>query len=95
MPKPKPLTIARAKLVLEERMNDPESARYKSMYSVERTGAVCGRVNSKNRMGGYDGFKHVMVRANGNGIEVRVEGGPGFNQAFENYCSETAPGGQP
>lgn len=89
LPKPKPLTIARAKWSIEERLNDPESARYKSTYLVRRTGAVCGRVNSKNRMGGYDGFKGFVVSDGEAGDEVRFEGEPGFHEASRKFCSET------
>lgn len=91
--KSKPMTIDRAQASIEERLNDPDSARYKSLVQVHRTGAVCGRVNSKNRMGGYDGFKSFVVREVGGRPEVRIEGGTGFDQAYEDLCSETPPVG--
>jgi hypothetical protein len=90
LPKPKPLTIARAKWSIEERLNDPESARYKSTFLVRRTGAVCGFVNSKNRMGGYDGFKGFVVSDGDAGDEVWIEGEPGFHEATRRFCSEKA-----
>jgi len=88
---PKPMTIDRAQANIAERLTDPESARYKSLVQVRRTGAVCGRVNSKNRMGGYDGFKGFIVREEAGSPSVRFEGEPGFYQVYEDACSETAP----
>lgn len=87
----KPMTIDRAQANIAERLTDPESARYKSLVQVHRTGAVCGRVNAKNRMGGYDGFKGFVVREVAGVPEVRFEGEPGFRQGYEDLCSEVAP----
>jgi hypothetical protein len=81
-----PMTIVRARALLEELMNDPESARYKSLYQVQRTGAVCGRVNWRNRMGGYDGYRNFVV---GESAKVLIEGEAGFYKAYEENCSET------
>lgn len=93
LPGARPMTIDGARWAIEERLTDPESARYKSLTQVRRTGAVCGRVNSKNRMGGYDGFKYFTVVEVAGRAEVRVEGDPGFYQAFQDLCSETPPRG--
>lgn len=92
LPGARPMTIDRAMLAIEERLTDPESARYKSLAQVRRTGAVCGRVNSRNRMGGYDGFKYFAVREVAGRAEVRIEGDAGFYQVFQDVCSETVPG---
>lgn len=98
LPKPSPLSLERARAGIEEFLTDPESTRYRSLVQVKRTGAVCGRVNSKNRMGGYDGYKYVYVREVGDRMEVRFEGEPGFNRAYLDICSErsraTSAGGQ-
>ncbi|WP_057396578.1 hypothetical protein [Pseudomonas fluorescens] len=46
---------SKARIALEQRMNDPQSAQYRN-EEVKPWGVVCGEVNVKNRMGGYIGF---------------------------------------
>ncbi|OJI92182.1 hypothetical protein LY10_03275 [Planktotalea frisia] len=43
-------------------LNDPESAQIRDVKIGEITGWICGRINSKNKLGGYEGFKDFMVR---------------------------------
>lgn len=51
--------IVQAKKLVEAELIDPRSAQYED---VKASGAVvCGRVNAKNRMGGYVGFKRFFV----------------------------------
>ncbi len=60
------LTENRVKLVL----SDPDSAKFDKVLFNRKTGASCGYVNSKNKMGGYVGSKHFVATENG---EVRFE----------------------
>ena len=53
---------------VREALNDPESARFKGVRFYKNTGAGCGFVNSKNRMGGYVGDQLFIRFADG---EVR------------------------
>ena len=43
-------------------LNDPESAQIRDIKISKVTGWICGQINSKNKMGGYVGFKAFMVR---------------------------------
>lgn len=43
---------------------DPDSARFSAVEKYD-SGAVCGYVNSKNRMGGFVGDRGFLQRANG------------------------------
>jgi hypothetical protein len=56
--------IADAKDTVKEKLVDPRSAEFKNVRATA-TGNVCGEVNSKNRMGGYVGFKHFWVFTSG------------------------------
>ena len=50
-----PGIINDAKRKVPKSLIDPSSAIFNSVYENKATGAVCGLVNSKNRMGGYAG----------------------------------------
>jgi hypothetical protein len=49
--------FAAAKAAMTRKLTDPESARFDQLFKVttDNGEAVCGLVNSKNRMGGYTG----------------------------------------
>ena len=50
--------IAEAKTAVKATLRDPESAQFSDMDSIEdgRGKVICGKVNSKNGLGGYSGF---------------------------------------
>lgn len=50
-----PGAVNDAKRNVREHLIDPDSAQFKSVRENPQTGAVCGFVNAKNRMGGYVG----------------------------------------
>lgn len=77
------ITIDRAQQLVQERLTDPASAQFKSLQQA-KSGAVCGRVNSKNRMGGYNGFLGFVVSTYG---FVLFEGENGFLDTFNENCS--------
>jgi hypothetical protein len=52
-------------------LNDPDSAKFRDVGFNKKTGAGCGYVNAKNRMGGYTGFTMFIVYA-----DERVEFSP-------------------
>ena len=49
-------------------LNDPDSAKFKHVAFFSHTGAGCGYLNAKNRMGGYNGDQLFISFADG---EVR------------------------
>ena len=51
-------------------LSDPESAKFQNVEFFPQTGAGCGLVNVKNKMGGYVGSTRFIVLANGG---VRLE----------------------
>lgn len=50
--------------IVRYRLVDPDSAKFKNVAYRSGIG-VCGQVNSKNRMGGYVGFKTFVVEESG------------------------------
>jgi len=50
-----------AKEAVKAQLVDPESARFRNVVTQAKTGAVCGEMNAKNRMGGYVGFTEFYV----------------------------------
>lgn len=45
---------------------DPDSAKFNDVNYFPKTGAGCGLVNAKNRMGGYRGFTEFVAEKSGN-----------------------------
>lgn len=54
--------IAKGQAAALSKLNDPDSAKFTDLRVVTADGRqiVCGRVNAKNRMGGYDGAKPFL-----------------------------------
>ncbi|WP_148280125.1 hypothetical protein [Rubrivivax gelatinosus] len=52
---------AEVKEAVRQLLTDPESAQFRDMERNSKTGAWCGTVNSKNRLGGYVGFNRFVV----------------------------------
>ena len=51
----------RIKTLVGHKLSDPGSAIYQELRFHPRSGATCGRVNAKNKFGGYAGFSFFMV----------------------------------
>lgn len=62
--------VKAAKSRTADLLTDPESARFTKLYVLTSTGSgvhiLCGSVNSKNKVGGYDGPKRFMSAEQGN-----------------------------
>lgn len=58
-PEARAMAIARAGLL------DPDSAKFDRVHYNAATGATCGLVNAKNRMGGYVGARLFIVSSSG------------------------------
>lgn len=52
-------SIATANKAIERELIDPGSVQYRNVKAYPG-GRVCGELNSKNRMGGYVGFKNFI-----------------------------------
>ena len=63
----------KAKVLVADRMRDPEATRFKDDYVAYTTNTgdeiVCGTVNAKNAMGGYVGYKTFYIRMSGNTVK--------------------------
>lgn len=64
------MDLSLIKSVLENKLHDPSSTQYKIDYVTEMSGSsnmndsfttVCGRLNSKNLIGAYVGYKEFWV----------------------------------
>lgn len=55
----------KAKAAVRNNLIDPESAQFDGLFTNKKTGAVCGYVNAKNKMGGYTGKKIFIVYSGG------------------------------
>lgn len=66
-------TIVAAQRAVRASLKDPDSAQFKDVYAnytEEFQVVACGRVNSKNSLGGYTGFKRFVS----NGKSAIIEG---------------------
>ena len=54
--------IAEAEEAVQLQLIDPNSADFRNVF-VSKSGVVCGEVNSKNRLGGYVGFRAFFYGA--------------------------------
>lgn len=50
---------------VRQHLFDPESARFENVQHNTATKATCGRVNAKNKMGGYVGFARFILKPDG------------------------------
>lgn len=89
--RPNKLSFNQVRHAVEDKLTDPESARYKTLRHVQHSGAVCGRVNSKNRMGGYDGFGKFFVRPAAPAPEAHIEAQFGFGPATTGIARSRTP----
>ena len=71
--------ITSAKAAVTKKLNDPSSAQFADIRLVKINGQefVCGRINARNRMGGYDGFKPFLFTPSKSGYQAIIyEGAP-------------------
>lgn len=75
---------------IKDALIDPNSAEFKNVYFVlaaNRVSFACGEVNSKNRLGGYTGYKRFITA----GLKeyTFIEGEKeGFNEYWKQVCVE-------
>src|SRR3546814_18935482 len=60
---------------IKDTLVDPDSAKFEIKPLIVGSKLACGRFNSKNRMGGYTGYKafEVAIVTNGGGTITRSE----------------------
>ncbi|HEX5126486.1 MAG TPA: hypothetical protein VFW00_07075 [Rhodocyclaceae bacterium] len=61
--------IAEGQDRIVNRLNDPESARFRNVFISPKGRAICGEVNAKNSMGGYVGFRRFISAKDRAGVE--------------------------
>ena len=71
-----------AKRAVRQSLFDPDSAKFESVLTNQGSGAVCGFVNAKNRMGAYVGSS-PFVYQKGSGVTLVRE--PPKERDFERY----------
>ena len=84
-------TIVSAKRAVRASLKDPDSAQFKDVYAnytEEFQVVACGRVNSKNSLGGYTGFKRFVS----NGKSAIIEGRDNLADAWAGACIGKQPG---
>ena len=78
-------TIIAAQRAVRASRKDPDSAQFKDVYAnytEEFQVVACGRVNSKNSLGGYTGFKRFVS----NGKSAIIEGRDNVADAWAGAC---------
>jgi len=65
----KPKQVADAEEAVRFQLVDPKSADFRNLF-VSKSGVVCGEVNSKNRFGGYVGFRAFFYDAAAKDAEI-------------------------
>ncbi len=74
------------KLVLDQ-LKDPESAQFKEVFihkQIGKSDSICGKVNAKNALGGYVGYRRFMMKETGESPMLEQgETNEVFNRAFE------------
>lgn len=77
-----PGVVNEAKREVRRSLIDPSSAQFESVYQNSQTGAVCGLVNAKNRMGAYVGAIPFVYEPS-SGVTLVPE--PPTEREFERY----------
>jgi hypothetical protein len=98
LPKPSD-EFAAAKAAMMRKLTDPESARFDEMFKVatDNGEAICGLVNSKNRMGGYTGNTGFIFEKSLNRATLMFSGAsdPDYTgQAAAAYCAYCTDAGR-
>ena len=78
-------TIVAAKRAVQGALKDPNSAQFEEVranYTEEFGVVACGRVNAKNELGGYIGFKRFIS----GGKSVILEGRDNIEDAWAGAC---------
>jgi hypothetical protein len=82
----------KAKSLVRSALSDPDSAQFRDLGVDTETGSICGRVNAKNKFGGYVGFKPFALLKDGT-LHLYPESGSVADRAefatnIEHYCAE-------
>lgn len=80
-----PDTIVAAQRAVQASLKDPDSAKFENVYANYTDGyglVACGRVNAKNSVGGYTGFKRFVS----GGKSVILEGRDNLADAWAKAC---------
>lgn len=77
-----PGAINEAKREVRKSLIDPDSAKFEAVFEIQSSGAVCGFVNGKNRMGGYAGANPFVYEKN---VGVTLVREPPKESDFERY----------
>lgn len=78
-------TIVAAQRAVRASLKDPDSAQFKGVranYTEEFGVVACGRVNAKNELGGYTGFRRFIS----SGKSVILEGRDNIASAWAEAC---------
>jgi hypothetical protein len=65
-----PDSSGRVILYVTDHLVDPDSAKFRNVFSPAGTAVWCGEVNARNRMGGMTGFSRFVVL-----LDPRSKGG--------------------
>ncbi|WP_194726252.1 hypothetical protein [Noviherbaspirillum malthae] len=84
-PKLRKALVKRGQEAVLEQLKDPDSAKFRNLFSGKYDSFLCGEVNAKNSMGGYIGFKRFFA-AESAGNYVRFEGDSSFDDGWSNNC---------
>jgi hypothetical protein len=77
------IDFERAKQLISERLTDPGSAQFRRLVHTGKQGKIiCGEVNARNRLGGYDGFKVFFVSLAKTPAMVAFRGDPDLDGIF-------------
>jgi len=85
--------ITEAERIVRASLVDPGSAQFQDVKATAG-GTVCGMVNAKNRMGGYNGFKPFIVRRGLATVDVIASAAAGDNANYDAYkrCFDSTHG---
>lgn len=81
--------VEKGKDAVREKLVDPNSADFKDVFFHRGTSdmpAVCGQVNSKNRMGGYTGYTDFISVVKMTLFVSDFESQAEFNKAWNKMC---------
>lgn len=82
------------KKAFSETLVDPGSVQYRNV-TVFKDGTACGEVNSKNRMGGYVGFRKFIFNENGGPdgqvLSLGADGSGAYATDITYWCNDRVP----
>jgi hypothetical protein len=72
--------------IVRQHLRDPDSARFRNVFSSQGFAATCGEVNARNGFGGYTGFSKFVADHKDSSVYFESKLGVLFQDVWTEVC---------